>query len=158
MLQETRPTVLITGSNGFLGQAIARGPLGSYRVIGLDLDKPKQPLDGMEAIGVDLTSDTSVADALEQVRGMAGDRIASVIHLAAYYDTSGEDNPKYDAVTVQGTRRLLEALKAFETGQFVFSSTMLVHAPSPDRGVKIDEESRSTRLGPIRSRRPRPRS
>ena len=112
----------------------------------------------METIGVDLTSDTSVADALEQVRGMAGDRIASVIHLAANYDTSGEDNPKYDAVTVQGTRRLLEALKAFETGQFVFSSTMLVHAPSPDRGVKIDEESRSTRLGPIRSRRPRPRS
>jgi nucleoside-diphosphate-sugar epimerase len=87
MLQETRPTVLITGSNGFLGQAIARGLLGRYRVIGVDLGQPKQPLDGMETIEVDLTSDQSVADALEQVRGMAGDRIASVIHLAAYYDT-----------------------------------------------------------------------
>ena len=35
-------------------------------------------------------------------------RIASVIHLAAYYDTTGEENPKYNAVTVQGTRRLLD--------------------------------------------------
>ena len=31
--------------------------------------------------------------------------------------------------------------KAFETEQFVFSSTMLVHAPSPEKGVKINEDS-----------------
>src|SRR5215207_2806856 len=63
------------------------------------------------------------------------------IHLAAYYDTSGEENPKYDAITVQGTRRLLDSLKTFETEQFIFSSTLLVHAPSRGRGVKIDENT-----------------
>lgn len=90
---------------------------------------------------IDLTSDQSVANALAEVRRVAADKIGSVIHLAAYYDTTGGDNPKYDQVTVQGTRRLLDQLKAFETEQFVFSSTMLVHASSPEKGVKINEDS-----------------
>jgi nucleoside-diphosphate-sugar epimerase/uncharacterized membrane protein len=141
MQQAKRPVVLVTGSSGFLGRAIAEGLMGRYRVIGLDVRKPRQPIDGMETLEIDLTSDESVAKALAEVRRMAGDHIASVIHLAAYYDTTGEENPKYDAVTVQGTGRLLDALKAFETEQFVFSSTMLVHAPSPEKGVRINEDS-----------------
>ena len=63
------------------------------------------------------------------------------MHLAAYYDVSGEPNPLYDKITVQGTRRLIEALQDFEVDQFVYASTMLVHKPTdrPDR--KIDEDS-----------------
>ena len=141
MRQTSLPTVLITGSSGFLGQAIARGLSGRYRIIGLDVMQPKKPLDGVDTVEIDLTSDESVARALAETRSRAGDRIASVIHLAAYYDTSGEDNPKYDQVTVQGTRRLLDQIRAFETEQFIFASTMLVHAPSPEKGVKINEES-----------------
>jgi nucleoside-diphosphate-sugar epimerase/uncharacterized membrane protein len=141
MAQVSRPTVLITGSTGFLGEAIARGLLGRYRVIGLDLSQPKKPIEGVETIELDMTSDDSVAKAMAEVRRRIGDRIASVIHLAAYYDVTGKENPKYDAVTVQGTRRLLDILKTFETEQFVFSSTLLVHAPSPHRGVTIDENS-----------------
>ncbi|HET8726360.1 MAG TPA: NAD-dependent epimerase/dehydratase family protein [Alphaproteobacteria bacterium] len=141
MPKSSLPTVLITGSSGFLGQAIARGLSGHYRIIGLDVVQPKEPPRGMDTVEIDLTSDESVSAAMAEVRRRAGDRIASVIHLAAYYDTSGEENPKYDQVTVQGTRRLLDQLKAFETEQFVFSSTMLVHAPSPDKGVKITEDS-----------------
>ncbi|MGY3033312.1 nucleoside-diphosphate-sugar epimerase/uncharacterized membrane protein [Bradyrhizobium sp. USDA 4354] len=137
----SRPTVLITGSSGFLGQAIARGLMDRYQVIGLDVSRPKKPLPGMETIEIDLTSDAIVAKALDQVRARTGGRIASVIHLAAYYDTTGENDPRYDAVTVQGTRRLLAALQAFDTEQFVFSSTLLVHAPSPAKGTKIDEDS-----------------
>jgi nucleoside-diphosphate-sugar epimerase len=142
MQEQSRPLVLITGSSGFLGQAIAGGLIGAgYRVIGLDVRQPRTPLDKMKTIEIDLTSDASVAGALDQVRQVAGERIASVIHLAAYYDTTGEDNPKYGQVTVDGTRRLLDALKRFELEQFVFSSTMLVHAPSPEKGVTINEDS-----------------
>ncbi|MBX3540463.1 MAG: NAD-dependent epimerase/dehydratase family protein [Chelatococcus sp.] len=141
MLDATRPTVLITGSNGFLGQAIGESLVERYQVIGLDVAKPRQPVPGIETLEIDLTSDESVAKALATVRERSGGRIASVIHLAAYYDTTGEDNPKYDAVTVEGSRRLLAALRDFETEQFVFSSTLLVHAPSPAKGVKIDEDS-----------------
>jgi nucleoside-diphosphate-sugar epimerase len=41
---------------------------------------------------------------------------------------------------VRGTERLLEELEAFEVEQFVFSSTMLVHAPS-EHHRKIDEKA-----------------
>ena len=141
MLQRSLPTVLITGSSGFLGQAIARGLAERYRIVGLDVAPPKNPPEGMETVEIDLTSDRSVDSALSEVRSRAGDRIASVIHLAAYYDTTGKENPKYDQITVGGTHRLLDALRAFECEQFVFASTMLVHAPSPDKGVKITEDS-----------------
>ncbi|MER8609084.1 NAD-dependent epimerase/dehydratase family protein [Mesorhizobium sp. M0028] len=139
MTGKTRPTVLITGSSGFLGQAIARGLTERHDIIGLDVARRSLP--GVETIEIDLTSDTSAAKALAEVRERSGGRIASVIHLAAYYDTTGEDNPKYGAVTVEGTRRLLNALRGLETEQFVFSSTLLVHAPSPAKGAKINERS-----------------
>ncbi|MDK1494687.1 NAD-dependent epimerase/dehydratase family protein [Sinorhizobium sp. 7-81] len=136
-----QPTVVITGSSGFLGQAIASGLRDRYRVIGFDVAAPKRSSDNFETIEIDLTSDESVRDAVEAVRRRSGGRLASVIHLAAYYDTSGKSNPKYDAVNVQGTRRLLTALQHLETEQFIFASTLLVHAPSPDKGVRIDEAS-----------------
>ena len=139
MSDASHPIVLITGSSGFLGQAIARGLMKRYRVIGLDARQPRQTIEGMVTVENDLTSDQNVDASMIQIRESAGTRIASVIHLAAYYDTTGEENPKYDAVTVQGTRRLLGALREFETEQFVFSSTLLVHAPSPEKGVRINE-------------------
>ncbi len=139
--EASRPTVLITGSSGFLGQAIAEALRERYDVVGLDLKKPKRPVAGMETIEIDLTADESVDAAVKQAARQADGPIASVIHLAAYYDTTGEENPKYEAVTVQGTRRLLEALKEVGAEQFVFSSTLLVHAPSPAKGVRIDEDS-----------------
>ena len=107
----SRPIVLITGSSGFLGRAIAKRLARHHRVVGLDSDEPKQPLHGVETVRVDLTSDDSVGAVLDQVRTRFGSRIASVVHLAAYYDLSGEPDPKYQSVTVEGTRRVLRGLR-----------------------------------------------
>ena len=84
------PIVLITGSSGFLGQAITNGLKGRYRVIGFDLPNARQTAKGTETVPVDLTSDDSVTKAVEEVRERGNGRIASVIHLAAYYDTTGK--------------------------------------------------------------------
>src|SRR4051794_36216777 len=88
-----RPVALITVSSGFLGRAIAARLITRYRVVGLDTEELKPPLAGFETVLVDLTSDERVRDALAQVRQRFGLRLASVIHLAAYYDLSGEQNP-----------------------------------------------------------------
>jgi nucleoside-diphosphate-sugar epimerase len=109
-------------------------------MVGFDRDQAPYPPPMAECVCVDLTSDESVAAAFERVRYGYGDRLASVVHLAAYYDFSGEPSPKYGEITVHGTERLLGALRGFTVEQFVFSSTMLVHAPTRP-GRPISEES-----------------
>ncbi len=135
-----KPLVLVTGAGGFVGNAVIEKLAGSYDLVGFDREMPPHPPPAAECICVDITSDSSVEAALERVRTAHGTKIASVVHLAAYFDETGEPDPRYDAVTVEGTGRLLDQLKAFDVEQFVFVSTMLVHAPS-GHGETIDEES-----------------
>lgn len=127
--------LIITGAAGNLGRSLAAAFEAEYRVVGLDRAGKG---DSFTLVTVDLASDQSVDDALSQVRERFGARVASVIHLAAYFDFTGEEHPLYRTVNVEGTRRLLRALQSFEVEQFVYSSTILVHAPCrPDE--RIDE-------------------
>ncbi len=134
-----RDCIIITGSSGLIGSAVARRLETQYAVICFDRVGAPHPPAECDCVNCDLTSDQSVRDALRRVRDLHGNRIASVIHLAAYYDFSGEPSPKYEEVTVRGTERLLRGLKDFEVGQFVFSSTMILHAPCRP-GERINEE------------------
>lgn len=132
-------TVIVTGSSGLIGSAVVNRFAEHYRVVGFDAEGPTHPPPAAECVCVDVTSDESVKEGLARVRKGYGERIASVIHLAAYYDFSGEPSDKYEEITVRGTERLLRELKDFEIEQFVFSSTMLVYAPC-EPGQKIDED------------------
>ena len=76
---------------------------------------------------------------MDELRKRFGSRFVSVIHFSGYYDFTGEPNALYEEVNVQGTRRLLQALQDFEVEQFVYASTMLVHAPT-EPGVPITED------------------
>ena len=137
---QRRDIVVVTGASGLIGSAVVRALVARFQVIGFDRSGDSNPPPEAECVCVDVTSDKSVHDGLARVRYAYGTRIASFIHLAAYYSFSGEPSPMYDEVTVQGTKRLLHALQDFDVEQFVFSSTMLVHSPSPPGG-KITEDS-----------------
>ncbi|MEX2672554.1 MAG: NAD(P)-dependent oxidoreductase [Phycisphaeraceae bacterium] len=140
MIAEPRPIVLVTGSSGLIGTAVIEKLKERYKVVGLDIVGPKERPEHTAFVRCDISSDEGVQTALDQVRQEHGERIAAVIHLAAYYDFSGEPSDKYEQITVRGTQRLLRKLKQFEhVGQFIFSSTMLVHAPS-EPGVAMSEE------------------
>jgi nucleoside-diphosphate-sugar epimerase len=131
-----RPVILITGATGNLGRSLAEALGRDYRVAGLDRGADEDP--GFPVFAADLTNEAAVELALARFRERFGGRIASVIHLIAYFDFSGEDDPRYASVNVEGTRRLLRALQRFEVDQFVYASTMLVHAPCRP-GERIDE-------------------
>lgn len=133
-----KPIVLITGAAGDIGSALSRALERDYTVVGLDRRGKKAAI---PLIGVDLTSAESIDKALGEFETQYGRHIASVIHLAAYFDFTGEDNPLYDEVNVGGTRNLLGALQRFEVEQLVFSGTMLVHEPCAP-GERIDESRR----------------
>ncbi len=62
------------------------------------------------------------------------------MHLAAYFDFTGEENALYQELNVDGTRRLLRALRHMKVDQIVYSGTMLVYeAGAPGR--RIDENA-----------------
>ena len=133
--------VLITGASGFIGSALIAKLAEHYSLVGLDRAGPPDPAAPAAVVDFDLGTDEAVASALDEVRRRFGNRIASVIHLAAYYDVSGEPNPLYEKVTVEGTKRLIDGLADFEVEQFVFASTMLVHKPTASPAERITEES-----------------
>jgi nucleoside-diphosphate-sugar epimerase len=141
-MQKEKGILLVTGSNGSIGDAVIRRFAGRFEdVVGFDRAAPTPPPPGCTAVPVDITSDESVREGLGVIREHHGSHVASVIHLAAYYDFFGEPSSKYDEVTVRGTGRLLQEVRAlgFEVEQFVFSSTMLVHRPA-NPGQFINED------------------
>lgn len=76
--------VIVTGSSGFIGTATVKRPAADYTVVGFDRFLPPHPPPEAECICVDLTSDTSVEAAFARMRVAYGQKIASIIHLAAY--------------------------------------------------------------------------
>lgn len=131
-----REIVLVTGAGGRIGSQVVRRLQEEYEVVGFELPKMVHN----ELRPIDLSSDESIKNALQKVKADFGNKIASVIHLAAYYSFDQKHSDLYEKVTVRGTEKLLKALQEFEVEQFIFSSTMLVYKPTVP-GEKINEDA-----------------
>lgn len=138
-MQTGKGVVFVTGSNGLIASELVARLAADYTVIGSD--QPGQPDTGKPDyyFPMDLTSDDSVDAGIGEIRKKCGRRIDAVVHLAAYYSFTGGADPRYRNVNVLGTERLLRHLQALDVGRFVFSSSMLVHAPTePGRPIRED--------------------
>jgi nucleoside-diphosphate-sugar epimerase len=136
-----KEVILITGSSGFIGQALAKTfRAKGYMVVGFDKEPAKGPSTDFACLFCDLSSDESMQKTFALLKEKYGQTIKAVLHLAAYYSFSGEDSPLYNEITVEGTGRMLRELQNYDVGQFIFSSSMLVHQPNKP-GEKITEES-----------------
>ncbi len=138
-MAKEKEVILITGSSGRIGFKAAERFSKNYKIVGYDVFLAGR-LPDVEFVIVDLGSDESVREGLDYVKKTYGNKIASVIHLAAYYTFATRWSPLYDKITVQGTQRLLRELQKFEVEQFIFSSTMLLHHPC-SVGERITEDS-----------------
>ena len=132
--------IIVTGSAGRIGSNVCKRLGENYPIAGFELLKAIYASNQEELIPVDLGSDESVAQAFAHIKNFYGTQITAVIHLAAYYSFNVEHSDNYEKITVKGTERLLKALQEFEVEQFIFTSTMLVHAPTKP-GVPITEDS-----------------
>lgn len=135
-----KKVVVITGSSGRIGTRIVERLGKDYQPIGLDFVGVTSKNPEMEFVYVDLSSDESVESAFNRIRYAYGNKITSIVHLAAFYSFEGKNLELYDKITVKGTERLLTEAKKFEVEQFIFTSTMLVHNPT-QRGVIITEDT-----------------
>ncbi len=132
--------VIVTGSSGRIGKRLIEKLKGLYTVVGIDFHPPEFKSPNFSFFFADLSDKSSVETVFAKIKQEKGNKIASFIHLAAYYDFIGGNWDKYEQITIEGTSRILQALKAFEVGQFVFSSTLLVYKPTKP-GEKIREDS-----------------
>lgn len=137
MADGDRPVVLIAGGSGMLGRALARVLQPGYASVGADVQEPSSDVPYHSFHYMDVTSGTSVRYALRQIRKAYGTELAAVVQLVD--DFGFADRPLEEEATIEGTARLLRMLDDFEVGRFIFSSTMLVHAPvSPGETIRED--------------------
>lgn len=129
-----QPLLVITGSSGLIGTRLVNALRSEYRIVGMDVKVSDENTanDDFHFVQCDLTDDESVSSSLSKIRSRFGGQVAGVIHLAAYYDFSGEPSPLYRTLTVDGTRRLLRGLRDFKIEQFLFSSSLLVMKSAED--------------------------
>lgn len=125
--------VLVTGANGFLGQAIVRRLLAdghSVRAL-LRSGRTLAEFPTVEVVVGDLCDEASIQAA---VAGMEG-----VVHAAAHVATTGTWELFAEA-NIRGTRRVIRAARAAGARRIVHISSLSVY-DVPRDGVTVNEDS-----------------
>lgn len=121
--QEIR-RVLVTGASGFIGRHLVESlSRGGIFVRALVREKSRAPdwEDGVEVVEGDVRDAMAMRDV---AKGMD-----AVFHLAGKAHAiveSGEDEPQYRAVIVEGTRNLLESVSSWRCRTFIYFSSVKV--------------------------------
>jgi nucleoside-diphosphate-sugar epimerase len=152
-----KPGVIITGATGFLGGRLMRQLRKEYQIFAIgrrspaEAGAPEGP--GIFWFRVDIGHFDRLREVFNCIRDMGGADL--LVHLAAYYDFTGEDNPEYTRTNVIGTRNVLELAATLKLRKFIYTSSVAA-CPFPRPGEAVTEETpptapvpyaRSKRLG-----------
>jgi nucleoside-diphosphate-sugar epimerase len=120
-------TIVITGSNGFIGTYLAEAFRHFGRVIEIDLHRRS---DSEDCIAWDLS---------EGIPPSLPDRIETLIHCAAATgsDPEGDGRACFD-VNVRSTARLLSYARRADAKQFIYCSTGSVYGMREDKCLETD--------------------
>src|SRR5713101_5819236 len=124
--------VLVTGSSGKVGSAIAGRLSANHEIIGLDLTT------GTQTTQIGTIEDRALVFQLAR-------NVQAIIHVAALHvpDIGKASTTQFAAVNVMGTRNLLEAALAHGVDRFIYSSSTSVYGAAmvaTDRAVWVTED------------------
>jgi nucleoside-diphosphate-sugar epimerase len=136
--RSTPDTLVLTGASGFVGRHLLDDLKNDYRIFAIarrsqhDCGAPIHP--NIAWMRVDIADRQALARTFREIRTAGGARV--LVHLAAYYDFTGEGHPEYQRTNVEGTRNVLEAARESAIGGFVFASSVAACAfPRPEGPV-----------------------
>ena len=133
MNKNTKPTLVITGSSGFVGQKLVKAALKSeYKVIGIDIEKV-ETLE-CEQLKIDLANE----DFYNLVP-----KNSVIIHLASLStDTSCKKNP-LGAIeaNLKATVRVVENANRINSLQLIFASSEWVYPEKPEYCEQFETDS-----------------
>lgn len=152
-----RPGVIITGATGFLGGRLMRQLRKEYQIFAIGRRSPRvagvPEGPGIHWFRVDIGHFDRLREAFYRIREMGGADL--LLHLAAYYDFTGEDHPEYMRTNVMGTQNVLELSVPLKLRKFIYTSSVAA-CPFPKPGAAVTEDTpptapvpyaRSKRLG-----------
>lgn len=136
------PRIIVTGASGFIGRRLLELLRTRYRIFAL----ARRSQEECGAIvhpniswhQVDIGDREHLGELFQRIG--SGGPLSSLVHLAAYYDFVGDDNPEYQRTNVDGLRNVLDLATRLELGGFVFASSVAACA-FPQPGEALTEES-----------------
>lgn len=136
------PRVIVTGGSGFLGRRLVGALLPRARVVGIDR-RPRAEAyvpdhENMSWHQIDLGDEGAVEETFAEIR--AAGRVDAFIHLAAYYDFTGEEDPEYQRTNVAGLGHVLAASRTLGLRRFIFASSAGAARVRRDR-TPLDEDA-----------------
>ncbi len=136
------PRLAITGASGFLARYVMRALKTQYRFVALDrhprMESQVPPEGEVEWHQVDLGDREQTLATFRRIAARGG--AEAMVHLAAHYDFTGEDDPEYWRTNVDGLRNVLDGCRALRPRQFVFASSLAACA-FPPPGACLSEDS-----------------
>ncbi len=136
------PRLVITGAAGFVGRRLIDALTGRWRIEAIDIAPPAQgPLvqrEGLRWHALDINDRWGMARLFSELAAEGG--AAALLHLAAYYDFTGDPHVEYQRTNVEGTRSLLELSEGLGLERFVFASSVAA-CDFPRPGAPLDESS-----------------
>ncbi len=134
------PRIVVTGASGFVGRRLVQRLRATHQVIALDrrvsADAPEHP--NVHWLQLDLADRDAVLESFGEIA--AGGGAHALVHLAAYYDFTGEAHPEYQRTNVDALRHVLDASRGLALSRFVFASSVAAHRVTR-AGVPVNEDS-----------------
>jgi nucleoside-diphosphate-sugar epimerase len=139
---ENKTGIIITGASGFIGKYLISALIENYKIFAIARRSRNQAgvlfNNNLHWLQCDITNKDTLRTAQEYIQKNGG--AAFVIHLAAYYDYTYQDNPAYEKINVEGTKNILEMSKELRIKRFIFASS-LVACNFPEKDEKINERT-----------------
>lgn len=136
------PAIVVTGASGFLGRHLLDVLQPDCRVVAIDrLSQVEAEIaehPDLRWYQIDLADADELGDVFGEIRRSGGAQ--AVVHLAAYYDCTGEEHPEYERTNVRATRLVLDSSKDLGLRRFIFASSIAA-CPFSSPGQPITEDT-----------------